>query len=157
MVSNLDDTDRGILHGLQEDARNVTAAEMAEMVGVSPSTVRNRIEQLEDEGVVRGYLPEIDYEQAGFDLHMFLVGRVPTADRHDVAEAALELPGVVNVRELITGEHNIHLEVVAVDSEGADETVAGIEGLGVEIVSTQIIKELQVQPFNHFGMDVLEE
>lgn len=157
MVSNLDEVDRGILHVLQENAREATAADMGDMVGVSASTVRNRIQHLEEEGVIRGYHPEIDYEQAGFELHMFIVGRVPTADRHEIATEVLELPGVINVRELISGDHNIHIEVVAVDSDDADETVSGIEELDVEIVSTQIIKELQVQPFNHFGADIVEE
>lgn len=157
MVHNLDDSDRGILHALQENAREATAAEMADQIGVSSSTVRNRIDSLEEDGVIRGYHPEIDYEQAGFELHMFIVGRVPTAKRHETAVEALDLPGVVNVRELITGEHNIHIELVATDSDDADETVTGIEELDIEIVSTQVIKELLVQPFNHFGEDVLDD
>lgn len=153
MVSDLDDVDRRVLHALQRNARNATAAEMADATGMSASTVRNRIESLEADGVIRGYHPEIDYEQAGFELHVFVVCRVPTGKRTAVAREALELPGVVGVRELITGTHNLHVEAVAVDSDAADETVAGIEDLDLEIVSTQVIKRLHVQPFNHFGAD----
>ena len=157
MVHDLDDVDRGILHALQGNAREVTAAEMADMVGTSASTVRNRIDYLE-EGVIRGYHPELDYEKAGFDLHLFVVCRAPTAKRTELAKKALELPGVINVREMTTGSHNIHIELVAVDSDAADETRAGIENLDeLEIVSTQIINDLHVQPFNHFGVDVVEE
>ena len=72
MVHNLDDVDRGILHILQGNAREATAADMGDKVGTSASTVRNRIEYLE-EGVIRGYHPELDYEAAGFDLHLFIV------------------------------------------------------------------------------------
>ncbi len=157
MVQNLDDVDRGILHLLQANAREATAAEMGEMVDVSPSTIRNRIEILEENGVIRGYHPEIDYEQAGFDLHLFVVGRTSTANRAKVATEALEVPGVINVREMVTGEHNLHFEAVAVDSDAADETLSGIEKLDIEIVSTQIVKNLHVQPFNHFGTDILDE
>ncbi|SFB72630.1 DNA-binding transcriptional regulator, Lrp family [Halobiforma haloterrestris] len=156
MVHNLDDVDRGILHLLQENARGATAADMAEMVGTSASTVRNRIEYLE-EGVIRGYHPEIDYERAGFDLHLFVVCRAPVAKRTELARKALDLPGVINVRELTTGTHNVHVESVAVDSETADETLTGIEDLGLEIVSSQVIKEYHVQPFNHFGKDLFED
>ncbi len=63
MVHNLDDVDRGILHALQQNAREVTAAEMGDLVGTSASTVRNRIDYLED-GVIRGYHPELDYGSA---------------------------------------------------------------------------------------------
>jgi predicted ArsR family transcriptional regulator len=57
MARDLDDADRGILHALQENAREATAVEMAEAVDVSASTVRNRIDRLESTGVVRGYTP----------------------------------------------------------------------------------------------------
>jgi DNA-binding Lrp family transcriptional regulator len=155
MVHNLDDVDRGVLHLLQENARGATAAEMADMVGTSASTVRNRIDYLE-EGVIRGYHPEIDYEEAGFDLHLFIVCRARVAKRPEMAEGALGLPGVINVRELTTGTNNVHIEAVAVDSDAADETLTGIEELGLDIVSSQIIKDYHVQPFNHFGKDIFE-
>lgn len=154
MVVNLDDVDRGILHTLQADSREATAADMGALVGVSASTVRNRIERLEAEGVIRGYHPEIDYERAGFDLHLFVMCRAPTANRAELAEEALGLPGVVNVREMTTGAENLHIEVVAVDSDAADEALGGIEDLDLEIESSHIIKELHVQPFNHFGADL---
>ncbi|WP_338007573.1 Lrp/AsnC family transcriptional regulator [Natronoglomus mannanivorans] len=157
MVHNLDDVDRGILHVLQGNAREATAAEMGDLVNTSASTVRNRIEYLE-EGVIRGYHPELDYEEAGFELHLFMVCRAPTARRTELAKEALELSGVINVREMTTGAHNLHIESVAVDSDTADETRAGLEELAdLEIVSTQIINDFHVQPFNHFGADMVEE
>lgn len=155
MVHNLDDVDRGILHLLQENARGATAADMADTVGTSASTVRNRIDYLED-GVIRGYHPEIDYEEAGFELHLFVVCRAPAAKRTELAKKALDLPGVISVREMITGTDNIHIESVAVDSNTADETLTGIEDLDLEIVATQIIKDFHFQPFNHFGKDLFE-
>lgn len=109
MVRNLDDVDRGILHALQKNAREATAANMADMVGTSASTVRNRIDHLEEAGVIRGYLPEIDYEAAGFGLHLFVVCRTPTAKRTELAREALEVPGIINVREMTTGANNLHI------------------------------------------------
>jgi DNA-binding Lrp family transcriptional regulator len=156
MVHNLDDVDRGILHLLQQNARETTAAEMGEQVGTSASTVRNRIQYLE-ESVIHGYHPEIDYEAAGFDLHLFMVCRAPTAKRSALATEALGLSGVINVRELTTGDYNIHIEAVAVDADAADDTRAGIEALeGLELVSTQLVNTVHVQPYNHFGADVVD-
>lgn len=157
MVHNLDDVDRGILHVLQQNAREATAADMGDMVDVAASTVRNRTDDLEDAGVIRGYHPEIDYEAAGFDLHLFVVCRAPTAKRSELAREALDLPGVISVREMTTGADNLHIELVAVNSDAADETLAGIENLDLEIVSSQVIKDFHVQPFNHFGADLVED
>lgn len=47
----LDNVDRGILHELQYEARNRTAKEIADRVAMSASTVRNRITELEDDGI----------------------------------------------------------------------------------------------------------
>lgn len=158
MTRELDDVDRGILHVLQQDAREATAAEMGEYVGTAPSTVRNRIDALEEAGVIRGYLPELDYEAAGFDLHLFVVCRAPTGRRTELADRALELPGVISVRELTTGSHNIHIELVATDTDTADEARAGLEDLpDLEIVSTQIINDSHLRPFNHFGKEATEK
>ncbi|WP_436928541.1 Lrp/AsnC family transcriptional regulator [Halosimplex halobium] len=151
MAHDLDDVDRGILHALQENAREATAAEMAEAAGVSASTVRNRIDRLESTGVIRGYHPEIDYERAGFQLYVFVVCRALPAERSRLADDLLELSGVVRVRELLTGTENLHVEAVATDSGAVDELLAAVTDLGIEIVSSDIVKTDHVQPFNHFG------
>lgn len=153
----LDEVDRGILHALQADARTATAAEMAEQVGVSASTVRNRLARLEEGGVVRGYHPEIDYERANLQLHVLIVTRAPPVERAELAERALELTGVITVRELLTGAENLHIEAVAVDSDTVDELVGQVDDLGVEIVSADIVKRDHLQPFNHFGAAAVEE
>ncbi|PSQ16368.1 transcriptional regulator, partial [Halobacteriales archaeon QS_8_69_26] len=54
MTHDLDNIDRGILYMLQEDARNTTSADIADKTGVSASTIRNRLERLEGDGVIRG-------------------------------------------------------------------------------------------------------
>lgn len=54
MGRDLDDVDRSILYMLQQDARNSTAQDIADRAGVSASTVRNRIDQLEADGIIEG-------------------------------------------------------------------------------------------------------
>lgn len=72
MAPALDNVDRGILHLLQVDARNTTAREIADKTGVSPSTIRDRIDQSEADGVLTGYHPLIDHESADIPLHVLL-------------------------------------------------------------------------------------
>ena len=78
MGRDLDDVDRSILYMLQEDARNTTAQEIANRVGVSASTVRNRINRLEDDNIIQGYHPELNYEAANLPLQgRFVVSASP--------------------------------------------------------------------------------
>ncbi|MFC4439831.1 MULTISPECIES: Lrp/AsnC family transcriptional regulator [Natrialbaceae] len=153
----LDDVDRGILHLLQNDARDTTTAEMAEQVGVSASTVRNRIENLEEEGVIRGYHPEIDYERAQYQLHTVVICHAPVRERPELVEAAMEVEGVVTVREMLTGEANVHVEAIGADSENVDRITEGLTDIGLEIESVNLVKERHVQPFDHFGIEIVDD
>lgn len=146
----LDNVDRGILHLLQVDARNTTAQDIADTVGVSPSTVRNRISRLEGEGVIKGYHPEIDYEAAKLPLQVLFVITAPPTKRSEFAEQLLDVKGVVDVREMLTGVRNIHVEVVGTNTMDITRITDAIHALGVEIESSEIVTTHRVQPFNHF-------
>jgi DNA-binding Lrp family transcriptional regulator len=147
----LDTVDRTILHLLQEGARTVTAEEMGDEAEVSASTVRNRIDKLERAGVIRNYYPHIDYEQAGYQLHLFIICRAAPGERAGLAEDALGIVGTVTVREMLTGSNNLHIEAVAEDTDATDTISAKIDALGLEIISTDVVKETHIQPFDHFG------
>jgi DNA-binding Lrp family transcriptional regulator len=150
MERELDDVDRGILYLLQVDARNTTTREIADKVGVSASTVRNRIERLEEDGVVEGYYPEIDYEAANLPFRvMFVITAAPKV-RGDVVERLMDVRGVIDVREMLTGRRNIHAEVVGRTTSDIVHITDAIHELGVEVESSEIIKERITQPFNHF-------
>ena len=65
----------------QQDASTSTIAEIAEEVDVSASTVRNRIEAMEESGVIEGYFPKLDYERPYFPLHVLFVCTAPAGER----------------------------------------------------------------------------
>lgn len=153
----LDDVDRGILHLLQDDARNNSASNIAEEVDVAPNTVRNRIERLEEYGVIQGYHPHIDYEQAGYQLHVNFVCTVPIVDRRDIADQMLDIGGVIQVVEILSGRDNLAVEAVGEDSEDITDIASQLENIGCEIDDEWFIKNTRVQPFNHFGVEVVEE
>lgn len=156
-TTELDEVDRGILHALQGDARHRTTQEMGERVGVSASTVRNRIARLEEEGVIKGFSPSIDYGQAGFPLHFWFSSRVPVDVRSEMASEALATDGVVAVRELLTGAENLHIEAVANDVDDVDRITDELTDLSIEITQSQVIKTEHTQEFDHFGTDAVEE
>ncbi|MFB6074902.1 MAG: Lrp/AsnC family transcriptional regulator [Haloarculaceae archaeon] len=147
---SLDAVDRGILYALQKDARNVTIAEMAEAVDVSASTVRNRIEQMEQMGIIQGYYPKIDYERANYPLRVMFVCSAPAEDREELARTAIESHGVVDVREMLTSQRNIYIEVVATDTSDLTEITNELSELGFEIVSSEIMTSHYVRPWAEF-------
>lgn len=138
----LDDLDRAILYELQRDARNNTNTEIADRVDVSPSTVGKRITRLEEEGIIKGYRPEIDYEQAGFPLHVVFVCTTSITDRESLIEEALGVDTVVNVQEMMTGERNVLIEVVARTNADVTKAARRIDDLGFT-VTDEILKRAE--------------
>ena len=149
----LDDVDRGILFLLQKDARNITIAEIAEKVDVSASTVRNRIENLEETGIIEGYFPKINYELANYPLHVLFVCSAPADEREELAVNALERHGVVDVREMLTSTHNIYVEVVATDTRDLTEITNTLASMGFSIESSEIVTNHYTRPWAEFEFD----
>ncbi len=71
MTSDLDATDRRILAALQNDGR-MTNADLAERVNLSPSACHRRVQRLEDEGVIAGYVALLDPRRMGLQTTVFV-------------------------------------------------------------------------------------
>jgi len=154
---DLDPTDQGILYLLQQDARNNTTSGIGEQVGVSSTTVGNRISKLEEKGIVTGYQPTINYEKAGLDHHLLLTATAPMDKRSQLAEQALDVHGVVTVRELLTHHQNIELEITTSTRREIEETLNELAELGLEIVRNELLKRELHQPADNFGKEVAED
>jgi Lrp/AsnC family transcriptional regulator, leucine-responsive regulatory protein len=63
----MDEKDRAILEVLQRDAR-ATYAEVGARVGLSPSSIHDRVRKLERRGVIRGYGARVDPGAVGLDV-----------------------------------------------------------------------------------------
>jgi DNA-binding Lrp family transcriptional regulator len=152
-LHGLDDLDRRILHALQGDARHVSSRDVAEEVDASPSTVRKRIKRLEDEGIVTAYRADIDYEAAGYQLHVQIVCTAPVAARAGLVDEALAVPGVVGVRELATGDRNVVVTVVGEDGDDLTRIATALNDLGLNIREEELVRSDQEQPFSGFAVD----
>ena len=150
MTRDLDNVDRGILYMLQQDARNTTSEDIADKTGVSASTIRNRLDRLEDDGIIKGYHPEIDYETANLPLRVMFVVTAPPEERGDTVNKLLDIQGVVDIRETVTGTRNVQTEAVGRSTSDIVRITDAIHDLGVEVESSEIMKRREIQPFNHF-------
>ncbi|WP_411967998.1 Lrp/AsnC family transcriptional regulator [Haloferax sp. YSSS75] len=147
---SLDNIDHGILYALQRDARNTTTAEIADEVEVSASTVRNRIEKLEEVGIIEGYYPKINYELSNFPLHVLFVCNANPLEREQLAAAAIEVQGVIDVREMLTSTRNLYIEVVATDTRNLTTITNELAAMELEVLSSEIITSHRVRPWAEF-------
>lgn len=150
-LEGLDDLDRHILFALQQNARKTSSGTIAEQAGVSASTVRNRLHRLEDDGILTGYHADVDYERAGYQLHTLIVCTAPVREREELAAAALDIPGVVRVTEIMTGEENVHVSAVGENSDDLSRIGRDLDELGLLVVDEDIIRNEHSGPFSSFS------
>ncbi|APX97591.1 Lrp/AsnC family transcriptional regulator [Natronorubrum daqingense] len=149
----LDEVDRRVIYELMTDARGNSSPAIAEEIDVSPGTVRNRIEDLEEHGVIDGYHAHIDFEATDGRLSTLFMCSVPFADRKTAARAADEIPGVVNVRILMGGRRNFHVLAVGEDTDDLRRIGTTLSELGVEIEDEMLVENDKVRPYEPFGPD----
>jgi DNA-binding Lrp family transcriptional regulator len=89
----LDDTDRGLLALLREDARASTAA-LARRLGVARTTVMERMKRLERDGIVGGYTVRLTTRVQGRLLRVHVLLAVDPKKGDAVVSALRALPQV---------------------------------------------------------------
>lgn len=148
---DLDELDRHIIYKLQKEARHTSSGNIAEEMDVSASTVRNRIARLEEKNIIRGYHADIDYELAGFQLYTLIVCTAPVDEREKLAEAALEVTGVVEVQEVMTGEENVLVSVIGEDGDDLSRIGRELSDIGLHIADEDVIRNHHIHPYHRFN------
>ncbi|MDQ3735542.1 MAG: Lrp/AsnC family transcriptional regulator [Actinomycetota bacterium] len=89
----LDRVDRSILAELATDCR-LSASELARRVGMSAPAIRERINRLEQAGVIRGYRVDIDPAVLGFPIAAWVRIRPGPGQLPKIADLAARTPEV---------------------------------------------------------------
>lgn len=151
MAHQIDTIDEQILYYLTEEARHTSAPDIAQNVEVSAPTIRNRIRQLEEAGVIRGYHAQVDYQKVDGRLTNQYVCTTGNRDRTELAQRALEVPGVINVREIMAGRGDLRITAVGTDTDDLTRIAQGILSLGMEIDDEDLIHREYFRPYAPFG------
>ena len=113
-----DATDRRLLRVLQRRGR-ISNAELAEAVNLSPSACHRRVQRLEAEGIITGYVALLDKRRMGVPATIF-VEITLTTQAEEVLEAfetaVARVPDVLECH-LTAGAADYVLKVVAEDTE----------------------------------------
>lgn len=130
----LDALDKRILRLLQEDSR-LSYRKMAEIIGVSVSTVSERVNRMLKGGIIKGFTVLYDPEDMGLDSSIAVFVRVkPGVDAQRVGEEISQLSRVCYVYN-ITGEFAI-FAIARFSSKGEANTllneisaISGVESI----------------------------
>ncbi len=151
MSYELDDIDRRILYRLMEDARHTSATELADELDVSDGTIHNRINQLEDSGIIRGYRAIVNFERAGGNLVGIFLCTVPAADRERLAMAARSISRVVDVRILMAGKRDLQVVAIGENTEDLRNIARELSALDISIEDEELLQTELWSPYEPFG------
>lgn len=133
--SLLDPIDRRILIELQDDGR-VTMAELGRRVSLSAPAVGERVQRLEESGVITGYSAVVDPRAIGYPIAALVRIRPARRQLHKVPEVARSTPEVVECHR-VTGEDcyvaKLHLRSMD-DLEGILDRFAAVGQTTTSIV-----------------------
>jgi DNA-binding Lrp family transcriptional regulator len=145
----LDKLDIGILHALQQNARQ-TYKEIGTHLGVAHSTVYDRIRRLENQGVIKKYTTMVDLEKIGMDpiVAIMTVFTAPQ-ESETVAAKLAEADEVLEVSTSLSEELLIIAKVTADDRDKLHAFIAkkvaplpGVLRIRTSIVTRKYKEEL---------------
>ena len=134
MVRTVNDTDRAIIRLLQQDAR-MSYAEVSRATGTPESTVRRRMDRLQERGVIQ-FAMVAEPSRLGYDLRAMIGLRVEMGRLQAVAEHLRDM-NEVTFAAFLTGNFDIMVHVVVESQEDLvgllTEKLTNVDG----IVSTE--------------------
>lgn len=152
----LDQTDLRILKLLVDDPRRSGRA-LAKEVGLSPSAVTERINQLEERGVITGYTATVDMSKLERPMTAYVGMTLELGPEHQERSRQLtEIPEVETVI-LTTGEFDVLLKIKVRDIEHLNEVLFRklIEG-GVGLVNSHSMLSLQTYDQPNYVSNVID-
>ncbi|WP_297509604.1 Lrp/AsnC family transcriptional regulator [Thermococcus sp.] len=137
----VDELDRKIISLLQKNAR-LSYREIARELNVAVGTVYNRIKRLEEEGVIKGYSPILDYEKLGFGLTALIGIKAKGRKITEIEGRIAEKNNAMMVYD-ITGEFDIFVIAKFRNREEMNRFVKWLLSLdGVEKTNTSVAMEV---------------
>ncbi len=145
-LEGYDELDKRIIELLSTSSQG-SYRQIAKILDVHPSTLIQRVKNLESKGVIRGYRANIDYMKLGFEF-MGIVN-VSASDVVSVQKEISSIPQVVSVFD-VTGDSDCMAWIACIDREEFSSVVKRINSIeGVTRTNTSVIMDIKKDPFSY--------
>jgi len=134
---DLDDLDMKILSILMEDARR-SVRDIARELGVAPATVHNRLKKLQQKGIIKGFMPIVNFSKLGYQVTAIIMISVEGQRLRDLENELKQIKNVIAIYD-ITGEFDVLLIAKFKDVQALDFFVKDLlEREGIKKTVTHI-------------------
>jgi Lrp/AsnC family transcriptional regulator, leucine-responsive regulatory protein len=140
----IDDINRRLLTELHRDPR-VTMSKLARSVGMSAPAVTERVQRLEQAGIITGYHMSVDPGSLGLPVAAFVRIRPTAGQLSKIAELAASLPQVTECHR-ITGEDCFLIKVHAATIEALETSLDQFLIYGQTVTSIIVTSPVPPRP-----------
>jgi len=140
IIKSLDSLDREILKILQNEAQ-LTNAELARRVNLSPPATHARVRRLESEGLIDRHVAILNQKRLGFDLlcFIFVSTNIHQKEQLEMLESAMNLMPEILECHCLTGEYDYLLKVANRNREELERFIRKLNLLpGVNRIQTSL-------------------
>ena len=113
--------DAKLVNALLGDGR-ASLRSLAEELDVSVTTVSNHLSDLEEEGVIEGYTPRVDYDAVGYDVTAVIQLQVEGNALPDITDTLREHRQMISVYE-VTGDYDVIAIGKFKDTDGMNDQI----------------------------------
>ncbi|WP_417428854.1 Lrp/AsnC family transcriptional regulator [Kiloniella sp.] len=116
MLPKIDNTDKKILKILQTDS-DISNAELADKVGLSPAPCWRRIKRLEEKGIIKRRVAIIDSDSLGLEIVVFTTVKISAQAQHGLEDFERRVSRFDEITECYTvsGGMDYILRIVTTD------------------------------------------
>ena len=145
-LEDYDELDKRIIETLCRSSQG-SYRQIAKQLNVHPTTLIQRVKNLETKGVIQGYRASVDYMRLGFE-YMGLVS-VYAENVVTVQDQIAKIPQVISIFD-VTGESDCIAWIACIDRDEFSNVVKAINAIpDVKKTDTSVILGIKKDPFTY--------
>jgi Lrp/AsnC family leucine-responsive transcriptional regulator len=142
----MDEYNRKILVELQGNAR-ISYTALGEKIGLSGSAVKERVQKLEEAGIIKGYGVRLDLAKLGYELMAIINFKMNPGNIQRVINKLDQMPEVIECNR-ITGGDNMIIKVALKKTEELEKLINILIEYGVPNTSIVLSTPIENKTFN---------
>jgi DNA-binding Lrp family transcriptional regulator len=148
-IESYDEIDLNILKVLQEDSR-LSFNKIATKLKISTGTAYNRIKNLEEKGIIKGYSVLVDNEKLGYSMTALILIQAEGIHLVKVENEIAKIKNVVSVYD-ITGDYDVAIIARFRDRTGLNNfvkkllTISHVKRTVTNVVLNVVKEDLRIQ------------
>ena len=145
-LEDYDELDKRIIETLCRSSQG-SYRQIAKQLNVHPTTLIQRVKNLETKGVIQGYRASVDYMRLGFE-YMGLVS-VYAENVVTVQDQIAKIPQVISIFD-VTGDSDCIAWIACIDRDEFSNVVKAINAIpDVKKTNTSVILGIKKDPFTY--------